>query len=64
VPGFAEAAAVLGEPAGELRAIGFGREGRLFYINGPYDNARSVLSTLERIRGAGNYHYIAAWGSM
>jgi hypothetical protein len=63
-PDFADATAVLGEPAGVLPAIGFGREGQPFYINGPYDNARTVLATLERTRGAGNYHYIAASGQM
>jgi hypothetical protein len=63
-PGFAEAAEVLGEPEGELPAIGFGREGLPFYFQGPHDDARKVLATLERTRGAGNYHYILASGPM
>jgi hypothetical protein len=63
-PGFTEAADVLGEPAGELPKIGFGRDGLPFYFNGPRDDARAVLATLERTQGAGNYHYVLASGPM
>lgn len=63
-PGFTQAAAVLGEPAGALPQIGFGNQGMPLYINGPRDDARTVLATLERTRGAGNYHYILASGPM
>ncbi|MGW2940028.1 hypothetical protein ACWDA7_52300, partial [Streptomyces sp. NPDC001156] len=63
-PGFTQAAAVLGEPAGALPQIGFGNQGMPFYLSGPRDDARTVLATLERTRGAGNYQYILASGPM
>jgi hypothetical protein len=63
-PGFAEAAEVLGEPVEELPAIGFGNEGMPFYRNGPHDDAREVLATLERTCGAGEYHYVLSSGPM
>lgn len=39
----------------------FGRDGKPFYANGPYeDQARqqSILRTLERTVGVGNFHYM------
>jgi hypothetical protein len=63
-PGFADAAVVLGEPAGGLPVIGFGNEGLPFYLNGPRDDARAVLATLERTCGVGNYRYLLASGPM
>lgn len=38
--------------------IRFGREGKPFYISGPYDNPRVVIGTLESIAGGGNYRYL------
>jgi hypothetical protein len=35
--------------------ITFGKEGRPFYVNGPYDNPRTDLRTLERSVGSGNF---------
>jgi hypothetical protein len=58
-PGFADAAVHLGIPPGDLPAIGFGRDGKPFYFGGPYDDPRTVVQTLERTRGPGNYHYVA-----
>jgi hypothetical protein len=47
----------LGIPTGPT-AIRFGREGKPFYISGPYDNPRAVIETLENTAGPGNYHYL------
>lgn len=63
-PGFADAAAVLGELVGELPTISFGREGLPFHINGPRDDAHTILATLERTCGTGKYHYLLASGPM
>lgn len=38
-------------------AIEFGRDGMPFYVNGPDDDAESVLAALERTVGPGGYHY-------
>jgi hypothetical protein len=62
--GFEEAAALLGVPAAGLPAIGFGKDGSPLYINGPRDDARRVLATLERTRGPGNFHYLLSQGPM
>jgi len=54
---FALTAPYLGIPTGPT-AIRFGREGKPFYISGPYDNPRAVIETLEKTAGPGNYHYL------
>jgi hypothetical protein len=51
----------LGEWTGPS-AITFGRQGTPFYVNGPDDDARAVLRTLDRTVGQGNYHYLVAAG--
>ena len=58
---FAAAAVHLGEPAGPV-PIEFGREGVPFYVAGPYDDARSVVRTLEAAVGEGNHHYVLPMG--
>jgi hypothetical protein len=63
-PDFQAAATYLGEPGEEVPVIGFGRQGLPFYVNGPYDDTRKILSTLERTRGQGNYHYLLQSGPM
>ena len=40
----------------------FGRDGVPFYLSGPYDNPRSVVRTLARTCGEGNYHYVVGVG--
>jgi len=40
----------------ETSRITFGRDGVPFYVSGPYDNPRSVVRTLDRTCGEGNYH--------
>jgi hypothetical protein len=39
-------------------AITFGRDGRPLYVQGPRDNAASIMATLNRTVGQGNYHYV------
>jgi hypothetical protein len=57
----AAAAVYLGEPAGRA-PIEFGRDGVPFCVAGPYDDARSVVRTLEAAVGEGNYHYALPMG--
>jgi hypothetical protein len=49
--------AYLGTPAG-ASPIRFGRDGKPFYVSGPYDKPGAVVDTLEATVGAGNYHYM------
>ncbi|MEU4265137.1 hypothetical protein ACYCCF_15595 [Streptomyces argenteolus] len=52
--GFADVAVHLGAPPGDRPVIGFGRDGKPFYLSGPYDNPRKVVQTLERTCGPDN----------
>jgi hypothetical protein len=45
------------EPWEEPSAIRFGRDGKPFYTEGPYDDARHVIRTLEAAVGRGNFHF-------
>ena len=48
-------------PRGELEEsydLTFGKDGKPFFIAGPYDNAKVILRQLERTAGSGNYHYL------
>lgn len=45
-------------------AITFGRDGKALYINGPYDDAKRVLATLERTVGRGGYHFTVSMGEV
>lgn len=58
---FAEAADYLGSWTGPSE-IGFGRDGKPFYVAGPYDDAAKVMETLERSLGGGNFHYLVGVG--
>lgn len=40
-------------------AITFGKGGAPFYVAGPYDDARSVVETLNQTVGAGNFTFVA-----
>ncbi|MFA3843434.1 hypothetical protein [Streptomyces aureus] len=57
---FTEAAVLLGEPAGPS-PIGFGRDGRPFFVNGPYDDPEAVLRTLRRAVGDDGFHFEVAF---
>lgn len=39
--------------------IEFGKDGKPFYISGPYDNPAKILATLERKVGAGNFDFLS-----
>jgi hypothetical protein len=53
---FRRARGLLGAWAGPS-AITFGRDGKPYYINGPYEDPERVLATLERTVGRGGFHY-------
>jgi len=58
LPAFDVAAVHLGVPEGPS-PIGFGFNGKPFYLAGPHDNPRADLRTLEASVGAGNFDFIA-----
>ena len=47
----------LGEWSGEPK-LTFGREGKPYYMAGPYDNTAQILQTLRKNVGEGNFHYL------
>lgn len=53
---FEETKAHLGEWNGEPK-IECGRNGKPFYISGPFDNPEHILHKLQKNAGEGNYHY-------
>jgi hypothetical protein len=57
---FGAAAAALGEPAGPC-PIRFGRDGKPFYVNGPYDDPETVVRTLRRAVGDDGFHCALAF---
>src|SRR6266508_4213650 len=57
-PGFQATAGQLGPWTGPS-AIGFGRNGKPFFVQGPHDNAAAILTTLERSVGRDNFHFVA-----
>lgn len=54
---FSEAAQYLGVPTDPC-PIRFGREGKPFYVGGPYDDSRAILKALEKKVGKGNYSFL------
>jgi hypothetical protein len=52
-------------PRGELEEpyrLTFGKDGKPFFIAGPYDNSQRIIRQLEKAVGQGNYHYIMPIG--
>ena len=50
------------EPRGELAEtyhLTFGRDGKPFFVAGPYDNAPAIVAKLEATAGPGNYGVMA-----
>ena len=43
-------------------AISFGKDGKPLYVFGPYDDHRSVIRTLKRTVGRGNFEVLAITG--
>jgi hypothetical protein len=39
--------------------VKFGKDGKPFYIAGPYDNVDAIMRQLARTAGEGNYHFMA-----
>jgi hypothetical protein len=60
-PDFAKCAGHLGEWR-ETSDIAFGRDGMPMYMQGPQDNMFTVLSTLRKTVGDGNFHYFGKAG--
>ena len=56
---FRRARRMLGAWAGPS-AITFGRDGKPYYVNGPYEDPKRVLATLERTVGRGGFHYMVS----
>jgi hypothetical protein len=56
-PDYAAAKGHLGEWSGRS-VITFGRHGKPYYFQGPYDDAAAVLRTLDKSVGAGKYEYV------
>jgi len=42
----------------------FGREGKPYFIEGPYDNTAQILRTLRENVGEGNFHYLMGLGGI
>jgi hypothetical protein len=62
-PDFEEARSHLGAWEGP-GAICFGRNGKPFFAQGPYDDPAAVLRTLEKSVGSGNFNFTASIGSL
>jgi len=56
-PDFGEARSHLGE-VDTLIPLEFGRDGKPFYMAGPYDDAQKILNTLTRTVGKDNFHFV------
>lgn len=56
-PGYRASLDELG-PAVGPGGIEFGRNGKPYYVQGPRDDARSILRTLDRTVGPANYEYL------
>jgi hypothetical protein len=55
---FAKAEGQLGDWDG-VCDLEFGKDGMPLYIQGPHDDTRSIMSTLRKNVGDGNFHYVA-----
>jgi hypothetical protein len=60
-PDFAKCARHLGDWDGSSD-VTFGRDGTPMYMQGPYDDMFTVISTLRRTVGDGNFHYFGTIG--
>jgi hypothetical protein len=55
---FSQAEPHLGLRPETLLPIEFGKNGKPFYINGPYDDSRKIIAKLNQSVGKGNYDYL------
>ncbi|BAQ65109.1 hypothetical protein [Geminocystis sp. NIES-3709] len=51
---------LLGTPPDKLLSMEFGKDGKPFYISGPYDNEKKIINTLKQSVGEGNFKYMMA----
>ena len=42
----------------------FGKDGKPFFIAGPYDNVQRIVNTLMRTAGEGNFNYLTMLDDM
>jgi hypothetical protein len=61
-PDFTQAKPHLGLPSDPLIPIKFGKNGKPYYINGPYDRPESIIAKLNLSVGKGNYDYLIGSG--
>jgi hypothetical protein len=61
-PDFAAAQPHLGLRPDTLLSIEFGKDGKPFYMDGPYDNPSKIIAKLNQSVGAGNYDFIMSMG--
>jgi len=59
-PDFEAARSHLGEPEQPLPPLSFGRDGKPYYISGPYDDPQHVIACLTKSVGEGNFDYLVA----
>jgi hypothetical protein len=57
-PDFARGAALLGDWEAGSSDVTFGRDGKPFYINGPYDDTYGTIAKLRQTAGDGNFGYL------
>ncbi len=48
----------------ELIEVEFGKNGKPYFINGPYDNVQKVVNTLNKSVGQGNYEMMYMLGNL
>lgn len=56
-PDYADSVGHLGDPISRCD-IEFGRDGMPFFVEGPYDDARQIMRTLDAFVGPGNYQFV------
>jgi hypothetical protein len=63
-PDFKLASQVLDPPEAHppKHKLEFGKDGKPFFVAGPYDNARAIIAKLQRTAGEGNFNYVLALG--
>jgi hypothetical protein len=54
---FSKSRSHIGEWEGRIR-IECGRDGKPFYVNGPHDNPKKIMETLNKSRGEGNFDFM------
>lgn len=65
-PDFGLASKVL-DPPGTYTSdqpLEFGKDGKPFFVAGPYDDAEAILAKLMRTAGEGNFHYLMGRGDV